>query len=44
MEEYDRRFSWDKKEYKDPLPLPPQLIAEDRESDDNVFGTIQEQA
>ena len=30
MDEYDRRFSWDKKEYKEPLPLPPQLLAEER--------------
>lgn len=40
MDEYDRRFSWDKKEYKDPLPLPPQLVAEDRISDDEAFGAV----
>lgn len=40
MDEYDRRFSWDKKEYKDPLPLPPQLVAEERISDDEAFGTV----
>lgn len=26
MDEYDRRFSWDKKEYKEPLPLPPRCL------------------
>lgn len=40
MDEYDRRFSWDKKEYKDPLPLPPQLVAEERVSDDEAFGAV----
>lgn len=40
MDEYDRRFSWDKKEYKDPLPLPPQLVAEERISDDEAFGAV----
>ena len=38
MDEYDRRFSWDKKEYKEPLPLPPQLLAEERASEDEAFG------
>lgn len=40
MDEYDRRFSWDKKEYKEPLPLPPQLLAEERASEDEAFGTV----
>lgn len=40
MDEYDRRFSWDKKEYKEPLPLPPQLIAEERASEDEAFGAV----
>ena len=40
MDEYDRRFSWDKKEYKEPLPLPPQLLAEDRASEDEAFGAV----
>lgn len=40
MDEYDRRFSWDKKEYKEPLPLPPQLLAEERVSDDEAFGAV----
>lgn len=40
MDEYDRHFSWDKKEYKDPLPLPPQLVAEERISDDEAFGAV----
>lgn len=42
MDEYDRRFSWDKKEYKEPLPLPPQLLAEDRSSEDEAFGTVED--
>lgn len=40
MGEYDRRFSWDKKEYKEPLPLPPQLLAEERASEDEAFGAV----
>lgn len=40
MDEYDRRFSWDKKEYKEPLPLPPQLLAEERTSEDEAFGAV----
>lgn len=40
MNEYDRRFSWDKKEYKEPLPLPPQLLAEERASEDEAFGAV----
>lgn len=40
MDEYDRRFSWDKKEYKEPLPLPPQLLAEERASEDDAFGAV----
>lgn len=40
MDEYDRRFSWDKKEYKEPLPLPPQLLAEERASEDEAFGSV----
>lgn len=40
MDEYDRRFSWDKKEYKEPLPLPPQLLAEERASEDEAFGAM----
>lgn len=40
MDEYDRRFSWDNKEYKEPLPLPPQLLAEERASEDEAFGAV----
>lgn len=40
MDEYDRRFSWDKKEYKELLPLPPQLLAEERASEDEAFGAV----
>lgn len=40
MDEYDRRFAWDKKEYKEPLPLPPQLLAEERASEDEAFGAV----
>lgn len=40
MDEYDRRFSWDKKEYKEPLTLPPQLLAEERASEDEAFGAV----
>lgn len=40
MDEYDRRFSWDKKEYKEPLPLLPQLLAEERASEDEAFGAV----
>lgn len=40
MDEYDRRFSWDKKEYKEPLPLPPQMLAEERASEDEAFGAV----
>lgn len=40
MDEYDRRFSWDMKEYKEPLPLPPQLLAEERASEDEAFGAV----
>lgn len=40
MDEFDRRFSWDKKEYKEPLPLPPQLLAEERASEDEAFGAV----
>lgn len=40
MDEYDRRFSWDKKEHKEPLPLPPQLLAEERASEDEAFGAV----
>lgn len=40
MDEYDRRFSWDKKEYKEPLPLPPQLLAEERASENEAFGEV----
>lgn len=40
MDEYDRRFSWDKKEYKEPLPLPPQLLAEERASENEAFGAV----
>ena len=40
MDEYDRRFSWDKKEYKEPLPLPLQLLAEERASEDEAFGAV----
>lgn len=40
IDEYDRRFSWDKKEYKEPLPLPPQLLAEERASEDEAFGAV----
>ena len=41
MEEYDRCFSWDKKHYENPLPLPPQLIAEQENSDDEAFGKVE---
>lgn len=44
MDEYDRRFSWDKKEYKEPLPLPPQLLAEERASEDEAFGAVNDRA
>lgn len=40
MEEYDRKFSWDKKEYPSLLPLPPQLLAEDRASENEAFGKV----
>ena len=40
MDEYDRRFSWDKKECKEPLPFPPQLLAEERASEDEAFGAV----
>lgn len=40
MDEYDRRFSWDKKEHKEPLPLPPQMLAEERASEDEAFGAV----
>lgn len=40
MDEYARRFSWDKREYKEPLPLPPQLLAEERASEDEAFGAV----
>ena len=40
MDEYDRRFFWDKKEHKEPLPLPPQLLAEERASEDEAFGAV----
>ena len=40
MDEYDRRFSWDKKGYKEPLPLPPQLLAEEHASEDEAFGAV----
>lgn len=40
MDEYDHRFSWDKKEYKESLPPPPQLLAEDRASEDEAFGEV----
>ncbi len=38
-EEYGRQFSWDTKNYTEPLPLPPQLEAENEE--DEVFGTVE---
>lgn len=38
MEEYDRRFNWDKKAYSSPLPLPPQLVAEQECDDEEAFG------
>lgn len=40
MEEYDRCFSWDKKEYSAPLPLPPQLLIEERVDEDEAFGSV----
>ena len=40
MDEYDRRFSWDTKSYSEPLPLPPQLIAEQENSEDEAFGKV----
>ena len=40
MDEYDRHFSWDKTEYKDPLPLPPQLLAEERVDEEEAFGSV----
>ena len=43
MEEYDRKFSWDTKEYNDPLPLPPQLLAEERADEDEAFGSINDE-
>lgn len=43
MEEYDRKYSWDKKEYKDPLPLPPQLLAEERVNEDEAFGSVNDE-
>lgn len=39
MEEYDHQFSWDKKSWNDSLPLPAQLIAEQRVSEEEAFGT-----
>lgn len=39
MAEYDRRFNWDKKAYDSPLPLPPQLIAEQENGEDELFGS-----
>lgn len=43
MEEYDRRFGWDKKSYPAPLPLPPQLMAE-QESEDELFGSTSKES
>lgn len=44
MEEYDHRFNWDRKTYASPLPLPPQLAAEQENGDEELFGiTNQEQ-
>lgn len=43
MEEYDRKFFWDTKEYNDPLPLPPQLLAEERADEDEAFGSINDE-
>ncbi len=40
MDEYDRQFSWDTKSYDKPLPLPPQLVAEQENSEDEVFGKV----
>ena len=40
MDEYDRRFSWDTKSYSEPLPLPPQLVAEQENSEDEAFGRV----
>ena len=36
MEEYDRQYNWDKKTYSSPLPLPPQLAAE-QEAEKELF-------
>ena len=38
MEEYDRRFNWDKKTYASPLPLPPQIVAEQESDEEEAFG------
>lgn len=40
MDEYDRRFSWDTKSYSESLPLPPQLVAEQENSEDEAFGRV----
>lgn len=44
MEEYDRRFSWDKKPYQSPLPLPPQLAAEQEDREREPFGVTEEES
>ena len=43
MEAYDPKFPWDTKEYNDPLPLPPQLLAEERADEDEAFGSINDE-
>ena len=43
MSEYDHCYSWDKKEYTDPIPMPPQLIAEERASEEGAFGAMNEE-
>ncbi len=37
MDEYDHKYNWDQKTYASPLPLPPQLLAE-QEGEEEVFG------
>ena len=43
MGEYDRRFRWDTKLYSEALPLPPQLVAEQENSEEENFGSIDEE-
>ena len=40
MEEYSHQFSWDQKKYSVPLPLPSQLMAEERMDENEVFGDV----